>query len=167
LLGLIIEAVTKNPYYQVVREKVLTPLALKNTFEETHELPGYIKPIHSYVSDYDMNQIHSSMEFADGGFVTTTADLTKFGLALNSGKPFTNADTLALALQLQGGESIGLGPFVGAIGTSQAYFYHPGHWGVLLYVTRNKPLAIAYTVNQGKIDYSALVDQVLKILNEY
>ncbi|WP_051302962.1 serine hydrolase domain-containing protein [Psychromonas aquimarina] len=166
LLGLIIERVTKKPYYQVVREEVLTPLGLKNTFEETHELPGYIKPVHSYVSDYDMNQIHSSMEFADGGFVTTAADLTKFALALNSGKTFIHADTLASALKLYGSESIGLGPFVGGAGTSQVFFYHPGHWGVLLYVDRSKQLVIVYTVNQGKIDYSALLDQVIEILNQ-
>jgi D-alanyl-D-alanine carboxypeptidase len=165
LLGLIIEAATDKPYHRIVREEVLNPMGLANTFEHSHELPGNIVPIHSYVSDYDMNQIHPSMEFADGGFVTTTEDLTKFGLALNRGNPFDNPKTLELALKPYGSESIGLGPFVGGTGMSQSFFYHPGHWGVLLYVDCNKQLAITYTVNQGEIDYSVLVDKVLVFLN--
>lgn len=153
VLGLVIEAATRKPYHQVVREEVLNPLGLKNTFEEAHELPEHITPVHSYVGSYDMNRIHPSMEFADGGFVTTTADLTKFGLSLCRGKLFDKPGTLELAMRSYGSESIGLGPFVGGTEDSQSYFYHPGHWGVLLYVDTKRELAIAYTVNQGKVDF--------------
>ncbi len=164
LLGMIIASAAKKPYHQVVREQIFNPLGLNDTFEQAHELPGHARPVHSYIEDYDMNRIHPSMEFADGGFVTTTADLTKFGLALAQGKLFQHKTTLASALKPYGEESIGLGPFVGWDSSGPSFFYHPGHWGVLLYVDIDRQRAIVYTVNQGAINYADFLEQVLEIL---
>jgi D-alanyl-D-alanine carboxypeptidase len=164
VLGMVIEAVTGKAYHEIVRRDVLKPLRLDNTFEETHELPASVAPIHSYAGDYDMNLIHPSMEFADGGFVTTTADLTRFGKALARGEPFTDPQTLQLMMEPYGTELIGLGPFVGNTENGDWYFYHPGHWGVMLFVVPNKQLAIAFTINQSEADYSQFLDKILEIV---
>jgi D-alanyl-D-alanine carboxypeptidase len=164
VLGLIIEAVTGKAYHDVVRSEVLKPLGLNNTFEETHELPQGIVPIHSYVGDYDMNQIHPSMEFADGGFVTTISDLNRFGLALSRGQPFSDPLTLKQIMVPQGKALIGLGPFIGKTENGIEYFYHPGHWGVMLFVVPSKQLAIAFTINQGEAEYAQFLEEILEVV---
>jgi len=165
LLGLVIEAVTEQAYHRVVREQVLAPLSLENTFEQAQEWPTEVELIHSYAGDYDMNQIHPSMEFADGGFVTTTADLTRFGIALAEGSFFERPQTYTTMMTTQGSEGIGFGPFIDENSSGELIFYHPGHWGVMLYVDPAQQLAIAFSVNQSEVDYAAFLEQVLKIVN--
>ena len=164
LLGLIIEAATGEEYHKVVRKEVLDPLSLRHTFEHANELPTGLKPIHSYAGGYNMNKIHPSMEFADGGFVTTIEDLSRFGISLATGSPFIDPRTLSLMFDSYGKEGIGLGPFMGESNDGYQYFYHPGHWGVLLYVVPEKELSVAFTVNQSEINYSKFLDQILEIV---
>ncbi len=165
LLGLVIEAVTEQSYHRVVREQVLAPLSLNNTFEQAQEWPTDVELIHNYAGDYDMNQIHPSMEFADGGFVTTTADLTRFGIALAEGTVFEQEQTYMAMMTPQGSEGIGFGPFIDENSSGELIFYHPGHWGVMLYVDPAHQLSIAFSVNQSEVDYAGFLEQVLKIVN--
>ncbi|RKZ40342.1 MAG: hypothetical protein DRR16_15250 [Candidatus Parabeggiatoa sp. nov. 3] len=112
----------------------------------------------------DMNQIHPSMEFADGGFVTTTSDLNQFGLALSRGQPFSDHQTLKQMMAPQGKALIGLGPFIGETENGIEYFYHFGHWGVMLFVVPSKQLAIAFTINQGEAEYAQFLEEILEVV---
>jgi len=164
LLGLIIEAVTDKKYHEVVREHILDPLGLIHTFEETHEKPDNINILSSYVGNLDITQLHPSMEFADGGFITTTADLIKFGLALNDGQLFKKPSTFEMMLKPNGEKSIGLSAFVGIENNKPVCFFHVGFWGTILYVDIKTKLAIAYTLNQAHIDSSVFLARILKVM---
>jgi len=166
VLGLVIEAATGKQYHEVVREQILEPLGLQDTFEETHEKPDNIEILSSYLGNVDATQLHPSMEFADGGFITTASDLTKFGLALNNGTVFKSPDTLAMMLQPSGDQSIGLGAFLQLENDQPIYFYHVGFWGSMLYVDIEKQLAITYTLNQAGADSSGFLNDIRQIVNQ-
>lgn len=164
LLGLVLESATGRPYHSIVRNEVLNPLGLKNTFEEASEMPPDRTLAHSYVGTYDMAQIHPSMEFADGGFATTTADLVRFGKMLAQGAAFSSQETLRTMMESQGRKSIGLGPFLGMTENGHRYFYHPGFWGSMLFVMPDDGISIAFTLNQSEADIELFLDQVLEIV---
>ncbi len=160
LLGLVIEAVTGKEYHRVVREQILDRLGLASTFEETHEGPGPRPLAHSYIGDLDVNLASPSFEFADGGFVSTLADLSRFGRALGRGELFTRPETLEAMLTSRGSMNIGLGAWLGEAPLASgrtSFFYHPGYWGVGLFVFPEKDTVIAYTVNQAQTDVSELL----------
>lgn len=167
LLGLVIEAVTNRPYHLVVREEVLDRLEMRETFEETSEGPGPRPLAHSYIGSLDVNLASPSFEFADGGFVTTTEDLSRFGRALARGKLFDRAETQAAMLQEQGGEAIGLGPWLGEtqLNTGNVKFaFHPGYWGVMLFVIPARDITIVFTVNQSEHDTTPLLAGFLDVI---
>ncbi len=165
ILGLIIEAAMGKAYHQVVREQVLEPLGLHHTFDEAHEKPENIEILHSYVDSYDINQVHPSFEFADGGFITTTGDLVQLGLALNNGKLFKDQSLWDLMLTPNGSLSIGLGASVIMKDGEPVAFYHPGFWNTYLYVDIKQQRAVAYTLNQSSTG-SGFFSQVLNIINQ-
>lgn len=164
VLGLIISAVAGEPYHVVVRREVLQPLELKDTFEETHEGRGPRPIAHSYIGALDVTLAHPSFENADGGFVTTTADLARFGRALARGEVFTRPETLKSMLEPQGAEGIGLGPWLGQVELARGdepLLYHPGFWGVLLAALPKRDAVVVLTVNQAEADYNALLGELL------
>jgi CubicO group peptidase (beta-lactamase class C family) len=115
----------------------------------------------------DVNLASSSFEFADGGFVSTTADLSRFGHALARGKLFDRPQTQAAMLQPQGSMGIGLGPWLGQIplsGGSTLMAFHPGYWGVMLLVVPQKDVTVAFTVNQWDHDISPLLTSFLSVI---
>lgn len=167
LLGLVIEAVTNKPYHRVVREEVLDRLGLRETFEETSEGPGPRKLAQSFMGRLNVNLASPSFEFADGGFVSTTADLCRFGHALARGALFDRAETQAAMLQAQGSERIGLGPWLREIELRSgpaAVVYHAGYWGVLLLVVPERDITIAFTVNQAERDFMPLLTGFLRAI---
>lgn len=167
VLGLVIEAVTNKPYHRVVREEVLDRLGMRETFEETSEGPGPRKLAQSYIADLNVNLASPSFEFADGGFVTTTADLARFGHALARGQLFDRAETQTAMLESQGGESIGLGPWLAQTqlksGTARVA-YHPGYWGVMLFVIPERDITIVFNVNQSERDTTSLLSGFLGVI---
>lgn len=167
LLGLVIETVTGRPYHSVVREEVLDRLGMVETFEETSEGPGPRKLAQSFIGSLNVNLASPSFEFADGGFVSTTADLSRFGHALARGTLFDRAETQAAMLETQGSAGIGLGPWLGEIQLKTGLAtvaYHPGYWGVMLFVIPSKDVTIVFTVNQSERDTDPLLSGFLGVL---
>jgi D-alanyl-D-alanine carboxypeptidase len=167
LLGLVIETVTGRPYHSVVREEVLDRLGMVETFEETSEGPGPRKLAQSFIGSLNVNLASPSFEFADGGFVSTTADLSRFGHALARGTLFDRAETQAAMLETQGSAGIGLGPWLGEIQLKTGLAtvaYHPGYWGVMLIVIPSKDVTIVFTVNQSERDTDPLLSGFLGVL---
>jgi D-alanyl-D-alanine carboxypeptidase len=104
LLGEIVEAVTGQPLSQTIRDRILTPLGMTNTFFATEEeVPGGV------VSGYwdidnngtlnDVSFLNLSWAGASGNMVSTTQDLVKFSDGLFGGKLVTPA-TLSQMLTL-------------------------------------------------------------------
>jgi len=88
LLGYIIEKVTGQSYFQVVREQIFQPLHMDHTgFDFTHlnspdKAIGYTSP----ESTTPANIVDSSVSFAAGAIYTTVGDLYKWDRALLAGR---------------------------------------------------------------------------------
>jgi len=86
LLGYIIEEVTKQPYYSVVRKYIFAPLQMTHTgFDFTHlqdpqKATGYFKLDDKEGSPAPI--VDSSVSFSAGAIYSTTADLYKWHAAL-------------------------------------------------------------------------------------
>jgi CubicO group peptidase (beta-lactamase class C family) len=88
LLGYIIEKVTGQSYFQVVRQRIFQPLHMDHSgFDFTHlnspdKAIGYTSP----ESTTPANIVDSSVSFAAGSIYTTVGDLYKWDRALRSGR---------------------------------------------------------------------------------
>jgi D-alanyl-D-alanine carboxypeptidase len=133
LLELIIEKVTGHSLAQEIRQRILTPLAMKDTFLETKEpIPG------GFVSGYDQGDeedslkedslknvtqplINDGLGLGDSGLVSTAPDLVRFMRGLFGGGKLLYGDTLKQMMTLVDGDqrdSYGLG-----------MSYRPTLWG--------------------------------------
>ena len=156
LLGLVIEGATGRPYHQVVRDEILAPLGMDDTFEAAHEWAGAPEELHHYVGWIDFARIDPSFEFADGGYVSTAPDLARFGHALADGALFQKPETHALftAVQEQSERDptlhFTLGPTLARPEEQPAYFYHGGYWGVLLAVYPEEDVVVTFALGQAQ-----------------
>src|SRR5262245_42852211 len=121
IVALIVQAVTRKPYADALRELVCTPLALAHTSLPMG--PGLPAPfIHGYGREgtsaaEDISEIFASgWAWASGGIISTPHDLNRFIRGYVGGKLF---DTEVLKQQrafIPGGGSEPLGPGVNAAG---------------------------------------------------
>lgn len=80
LLGAIIEKITGQTYHQNVKERIVKPLGLTETYvENKNEVPeraiGYLKTMTGEIED---NTGFVELPNPDGGFLSTTTDILKF-----------------------------------------------------------------------------------------
>ena len=93
LLGYIIEKVTGQSYFQVVRQRIFQPLHMDHSgFDFTHlnsadKATGYTTP----ESTTPANIVDSSVSFAAGAIYTTVGDLYKWDCALRAGQIISSA----------------------------------------------------------------------------
>ncbi|MEE4331684.1 MAG: serine hydrolase domain-containing protein [Wenzhouxiangella sp.] len=96
LLGLVIEAVTGKPWQDVVRARLLDPLALQETIpSDRPDIPGlavgYVDPDNPFglatrTADARGRLVwNPAVESAGGGFASTSADLARWGHELFNG----------------------------------------------------------------------------------
>jgi D-alanyl-D-alanine carboxypeptidase len=96
LLGLIIEQATGSPLATEIRNRILTPLNLENTYAWEEGVPG------GHVSGYtmlngervDVSDLGLSWAWAAGGLVSNVEDTAAFSKALFSGELFQQPETL-------------------------------------------------------------------------
>ncbi|MGH1396236.1 MAG: serine hydrolase domain-containing protein [Trichormus sp.] len=98
LLGMVVEAATNNNIAQEIRDRILEPLALSNTFfAEEEAIPGgYVKGYWDFDQNGTLNDIsvaNLSWAWATGAMVSNTSDLATFIHALIGGK-LLEPDTL-------------------------------------------------------------------------
>lgn len=94
LLGLIIEAVGRQPYHEAVRAHVIEPLGLSRTFLPRLTLPAEgdetLAPL--WISGRDLSSAAAlSCAWAGGGVAATPADLLTFSEALHGGRLVSDA----------------------------------------------------------------------------
>jgi D-alanyl-D-alanine carboxypeptidase len=109
LVGMIVERITRRPLYDVIRAQLLDPLGLHNTIpSDRRQLPGvvqgYAGPDNAFGGSDAMIVdgrfiINPQLEWAGGGFASTTEDLARWARALWGGEVL---DSVALAWHLEG-----------------------------------------------------------------
>lgn len=115
LAQLVLENASGQPLYELVRERILDPLAMSNTYTQIDEtLPG------GFVSGYsdfdgdgeaeDVSAINDGAGLGDGGLISTTADLTTFYRALLAQRTLLGEDAMEelLAFGADSDYSLGL-----------------------------------------------------------
>jgi D-alanyl-D-alanine carboxypeptidase len=83
LLGMIVERVTHYPLHVEIRNRILNPLGLRDTFFEPFEAPPGV--MRSYERQRDLTDINMSFAWGAGSITSTAEDLARFAQALFSG----------------------------------------------------------------------------------
>ena len=128
LLGMLIERITGKHYYDVVQDRLLTPLNLTDTYpslkRNMHNLPqGYSRlpaffQIPEKVVEDGIYCFNPQLEWTGGGFACTTPDLAKWARAYYRGSLFSDSlfqQVIAPneeGYQIQPGLSYGMGSFI-------------------------------------------------------
>lgn len=90
LLGLLIEELAQKPLHEVLAQKILIPLNMRNTYMHLRSklidtAPGKLAEL--YMDDTEISSFKSlSADWAGGGLATSSKDLLKFHKALNEKK---------------------------------------------------------------------------------
>lgn len=118
MLQIILEEASGMPLHSLIRERILDPLGMENTYTQVSEdLAGGF--VNGYV-DYDedgtldnVSDINDGAGLADGGLISNVADMTIFYQALLQEQTLLNEDSMEALLDFQpdddGGYSLGLG----------------------------------------------------------
>ncbi len=143
LLQLIVEAVTKKPMHQVMREQIFTPLKLENTYVQAQETGAAW--VHGY-EDFDgdgqiddVTDYNDGAGLGDGALITTTADLTRFYQAVFAQHEILSAESVqemidagqneneyGIGLEvIQGEHGLVLGHTGAVLGFTGAVYYLP------------------------------------------
>jgi D-alanyl-D-alanine carboxypeptidase len=170
LLGMIIEAITGKPFYQVFEERIFEPLGLNHTqFAAEDPVPDNI--IQGYIDLYsNLNLINSTYYSgwdyftADGGLISNSYDLVKFTRALFENDLLAPKSLQEMLSWRRPSDTdsdgfvtdYGLGIFRIATDYGPAYIHSGdaiGYFASMVYFPQQK-VAISWAVNgnYGKID---------------
>lgn len=158
--GLVIEAAAGQPWTDVVRDRFLVPLGLDDTEPSDRRVLDRLAAGQTAIAGPTMRTMdpegraifHPGIEGAGGGFVTTAADLARWGRLLWSGRAM---EAPYLDEMLQGvdtgapGRSYGLAVGIDRSGSEEVRGHGgwiPGYVGSLRYHTA-QDLAIAIQIN--------------------
>ncbi|QTD39085.1 beta-lactamase family protein [Polaribacter batillariae] len=128
LLGKILEKITDQSYFDILRERIIEPLQLKNTHPYLHKnLPNLATPYHENkdVSEYLDYQFFANVAYAAGSVASTLYDMEQFYSALFETEKLLKKESLELMLK-SGNETYGLGIFKSKF-ENQNYFGHGGN----------------------------------------
>ncbi|MBL8166035.1 MAG: beta-lactamase family protein [Anaerolineae bacterium] len=158
LLQLILESATGQPLHTLVRERILDPLEMANTYTQISEtLPG------EFVNGYldidgdgkldDVTDINDGAGMGDGALISTVGDLTTFYRALLQERSLLNEESMAELLSFQdadieGRYSLGLAQWEsdfgealghngGVVGFVSAGVYLPEHQTIIIVLSGN------------------------------
>lgn len=157
LLGLIIEKIEEKPLHESIRERLLEPLKMKNTFFEYYELPEKQKVIQNqFVGNINFTEINTSFDWAGGGLVSTNSDLSIFIKALFDNRLLSQKSLKKMinTKETSEGESkYGLGIYETEY-NGKTFYGHYGFYGSYIgYCPENK-MVISYSINQASPNFS-------------
>lgn len=167
LLGLIIESIEQQPLHQSIRNRILTPLKLENTYFEFYERPLNESEIQNqFVGSVNFKDLNTSFDWAGGGLVSTNKDLSTFIKALFENK-LVCSSTLRKMTNVKdtkdGENRYGLGIYESEY-NGKIYYGHYGFYGSYIgYCPENKTV-LSYSISQAMPDFSvySLINKIFK-----
>lgn len=164
LVGMVIEGVTGRTVYDLVADRILTPLALHGTIPQSQALlPGLVSG-YNQIPLLDMPEevcvdgvyaINPQWEWCGGGFVTTSADMARWIRSYADGSRFADGThehmTTGVRADTGPGDEYGLGlqtlslPAGRAIGHSG---FMPGYVTIALYFPELN-VSVAVQINES------------------
>jgi len=174
LLGLVIEQITEDSLPHQIRQRVLIPLGMDDTYFEFYETEtGSGKRLDSYLGPINMTKyINTSYEWAGGGLVSTTEDMATFIKALFSLELFEQAATLELMLDnsanVADGKTYARGIYHYPMG-DKLYYGHGGFYGSLLMYNPEKEVVLSGHLTQANPPYAVdgLINALLEIVQAW
>ncbi len=171
ILGFIIEQITGQSLPQAIRERILKPLNMRNTYFEYYEpKQGNGKRIDAFLNRINMTKnINTSYEWGGGGLVSTTKETGIFIESLFALKLFKNHSTLEKMIDFSStekfGQHYGMGIFSWEV-NGKIFYGHGGFYGsALLYDPLDK-ITFSANVAQANVPFDAekLINELLNLI---
>ncbi|WP_420322241.1 serine hydrolase domain-containing protein [Flagellimonas sp.] len=164
LLGLLIEKITDSTLAEQFRSRVFAPAKMNQTYFEYYEDPMVKHNMaHAYLGDIDITtEINTSYDWAGGGIVSTTNDLTLFLHHLFQNRFFKDKETLGLMIPK---DDYGFGMHKFVI-KKRTFYGHLGYWGSGVFYDIERQKSIAISVNQvhTTFDKGKFIQKVASLL---
>ncbi|WP_350286267.1 serine hydrolase domain-containing protein [uncultured Croceitalea sp.] len=157
LLGLLIEKLDQKSLSQSIRDRIIRPLDLKDTYFEFYEKTETTKSrLHQYVGTIDFNAVNTSFDWSGGGLVSTHQDLATFIEALFEGE-LISEQSLQKMIVVEGANEnhlpYGLGVYQ-SVYDGQTFYGHYGFYGTYIgYCPENK-MVLSYCITQATTPFN-------------
>ncbi|MCU0535607.1 MAG: beta-lactamase family protein [Hydrococcus sp. Prado102] len=183
LAGMVIEKATGSNLAQEIRDRILTPLKLNNTFFAQEAIPG------GFVNGYrdvdgdgsldDVTALNLSWAWAAGAMISNTQDLSRFSRALFGGE-LLSQDSLnqMLTFNRTGDEFFGIGYGLGAYsvdfdplipGLGRGFGHGgdaPGHNAFMFYFPERDITVVSLQNSQPPNDVNPVIPILTTLLEE-
>ena len=173
LLGLLIEFATGKELHEVYKERFYEPLGMMDTYLSYREDAIWTGThSHRYEDRWDMtDKVHNSADWAGGGLISSTRDLTLFISALAKGDLFQNENTQnQLLTWIDTGVSevwYGLGVYRASLSLNRGDVWgHDGYGNSWMYYWPSKELLFVGTLNQTETDWWPLLEAAVKRITD-
>ena len=157
LLGLIIESIEQKPLHKSIRERILTPLNMENTYFEFYETPiDKVKMVDQYVGKIDFTDINTSFDWAGGGLVSTNEDMSTFIKALFENKLISRKSLkkmIDVRYTKKGENRYGLGIYESEY-NGKVFYGHYGFYGSYIGYCPESRTVISYSISQATPDFN-------------
>lgn len=171
LCGFIIEQITGKTLAQNIRERILEPLKMTNTYLEYYEpSAGINQQIDAYLNKLNLTKkVNTSYEWAGGGLVSTVKELAVFMDALFSLELFQKEETLTKMIDLKPAQAFkknaGMGVFKYTV-NGVDYFGHGGYYGSLLLYSPQDKIVFSANIGQANaaLDPQKLIDSIIEVV---
>ena len=168
LLGLIIEKIDQTSLAESIRNRILNPLKMKDTYFEFYEKPTQKNNLlNQYVGSVNFSKINTSFDWSGGGLVSTNKDLALFIKSLFNLK-LINRESLNKMIDVKYTKDhenrYGLGIYESHY-NGHIYFGHYGFYGTYVgYCPENKT-TISYSISQAIPDFNvySFINKTLKL----
>jgi D-alanyl-D-alanine carboxypeptidase len=171
LLGFIIEKITGKTLPEEIRERILVPLSMNNTYFDYCEAPhGNGKRIDAFLNRINMTKkINTSYEWGGGGIVSTTSDMAIFIEALFQNKLYKNASTLEKMIDFTATSKVGAHYGMGIYKydfNGRVFFGHGGFYGSILAYDPADKVTLSANISQANPPYDTgkLISELLDII---
>ncbi|MCL6267770.1 serine hydrolase domain-containing protein [Flagellimonas myxillae] len=152
LLGLLIEKLDGKLLSQSIRDRILDPLGLKNTYFEFYEYTDVQENrLNQYVGTIDFNNVNTSFDWSGGGLVSTHQDLAIFISALFDNRLISEKSLRKMTktqATIKNHLPYGLGVYE-SIYNEEIYYGHYGFYGTYIGYSPNTKAVLSYCISQA------------------
>ena len=168
LLGLIIESIEELELHETIRNRILIPLKMADTYFEFYENPtNKDNLVNQYFGNINFSKLNTSFDWAGGGLVSTNQDLSIFIKALFEYK-LINTKSLKKMIDVKFTKEseyrYGLGVYE-SIYNGKTYIGHYGFYGTYVGYCPESKTVISYSINQAipHFDVNGFISKILKL----
>ncbi|RLJ68868.1 CubicO group peptidase (beta-lactamase class C family) [Lacinutrix venerupis] len=167
LLGLIIEKLDNTTLAQSIRNRIIAPLNMKDTYFEFYEKPTHKKEvIHQYISNINFSKINTSFDWAGGGLVSTNLDMATFIQGLFHFK-LINQKSLQKIIDVkftkENESRYGLGVYEFVV-NKDTFYGHFGFYGTFIGYSPKTKTTLSYSISQATPYFNTykFVNEIIK-----